>query len=397
MSSSPDSAARPLPRLARVWDGQIEPLNVARLKAETRRHLSCRARAGRSRTGAAARRGGRARDRSLRRVPDPGRRRAHALVSRDEEPAGRRGLRPHGIFQGRRPHGQARGESGLLSDRRPALADAAQPRRSARHRGRRDRRCEVRHFRRRPRAERSHAFFRKPRIGVGVRRVQPSARRRDGAGTGRGGHVRAASRAARSRHSRDDLRARRAWDDGGADCRCLRRGLSRRAVRPVDGRRAAGDQARGVDEFLRHRLALRRRHAAPRGRLVPGQSREGRGRPGAAEFQRRVRAWTNGRACCERTAGAQARRRTARGPGRSRRAWLRSPPRSRRIVRWSSCTAAGARSMPNWIAGRSRPGRSTDCASPIARRSTSSCRCWPARRTRNWSRRSWRSASRRSG
>ncbi len=35
MSSSPDSAARPLPRLARVWDGQIEPLNVARLKAET--------------------------------------------------------------------------------------------------------------------------------------------------------------------------------------------------------------------------------------------------------------------------------------------------------------------------------------------------------------------------
>jgi N-acetyl-gamma-glutamyl-phosphate reductase len=35
MSSSPDSAARPLPRLARLWDGQIEPLSVARLKAET--------------------------------------------------------------------------------------------------------------------------------------------------------------------------------------------------------------------------------------------------------------------------------------------------------------------------------------------------------------------------
>src|SRR5215475_2009624 len=31
MSSSPDSAARPLPRLARVWDGQVEPLNRARL------------------------------------------------------------------------------------------------------------------------------------------------------------------------------------------------------------------------------------------------------------------------------------------------------------------------------------------------------------------------------
>jgi N-acetyl-gamma-glutamyl-phosphate reductase len=34
MSSSPDSAARPLPRLARTWDGQVEPLNMARLAAE---------------------------------------------------------------------------------------------------------------------------------------------------------------------------------------------------------------------------------------------------------------------------------------------------------------------------------------------------------------------------
>jgi N-acetyl-gamma-glutamyl-phosphate reductase len=34
MSSSADSAARSLPRLARLWDGQIEPLNVARLKSE---------------------------------------------------------------------------------------------------------------------------------------------------------------------------------------------------------------------------------------------------------------------------------------------------------------------------------------------------------------------------
>src|SRR5215467_12537382 len=31
MSSGPDSAARALPRLARVWDGQVEPLNVDRL------------------------------------------------------------------------------------------------------------------------------------------------------------------------------------------------------------------------------------------------------------------------------------------------------------------------------------------------------------------------------
>ena len=33
MSSSADSAARPLPRLARVWDGQVEPLDRARLAA----------------------------------------------------------------------------------------------------------------------------------------------------------------------------------------------------------------------------------------------------------------------------------------------------------------------------------------------------------------------------
>ena len=31
MSSSADSAARPLPRLARVWDGTVEPLNPQRL------------------------------------------------------------------------------------------------------------------------------------------------------------------------------------------------------------------------------------------------------------------------------------------------------------------------------------------------------------------------------
>lgn len=34
MSSSADSAARPLPRLARVWDGQVQPLDHDRLAAE---------------------------------------------------------------------------------------------------------------------------------------------------------------------------------------------------------------------------------------------------------------------------------------------------------------------------------------------------------------------------
>jgi N-acetyl-gamma-glutamyl-phosphate reductase len=34
MSSSADSAARPLPRLARIWDGKVEPLNPSRLAKE---------------------------------------------------------------------------------------------------------------------------------------------------------------------------------------------------------------------------------------------------------------------------------------------------------------------------------------------------------------------------
>ena len=33
MSSSADSAARPMPRLARLWDGQVEPLSPERLAA----------------------------------------------------------------------------------------------------------------------------------------------------------------------------------------------------------------------------------------------------------------------------------------------------------------------------------------------------------------------------
>jgi N-acetyl-gamma-glutamyl-phosphate reductase len=35
MSSSAESAARPLPRLARVWDGAVEPLNIEKLASES--------------------------------------------------------------------------------------------------------------------------------------------------------------------------------------------------------------------------------------------------------------------------------------------------------------------------------------------------------------------------
>src|SRR5687768_16316392 len=35
MSSSPDSAARPMPRLARVFTGQLEPLNRGKLASDS--------------------------------------------------------------------------------------------------------------------------------------------------------------------------------------------------------------------------------------------------------------------------------------------------------------------------------------------------------------------------
>ena len=76
---------------------------------------------------------------------------------------------------------------------------------------------------------------------------------------------------------------------GGTGRRRVRGRLPRRAVRPADRRRAAGDQACRVDEFLRHRLATRRGIAPPRARGVPRQSREGRGGSGASELQRRLR------------------------------------------------------------------------------------------------------------
>ena len=77
--------------------------------------------------------------------------------------------------------------------------------------------------------------------------------------------------------------------DERSDRRRVRATLRRRAVRAADRRCAAGDQARRVDELLRHRLAARRRRAPARDRRVPRQPRQRRRRPGAAELQRRVR------------------------------------------------------------------------------------------------------------
>ena len=73
---------------------------------------------------------------------------------------------------------------------------------------RRDYRREVGRVRRGQGGDRSHAFLRESRQRVGVRRVQPPPHGRDGAGARTGRHVRAPPCAAQSRHSRNDLRPR---------------------------------------------------------------------------------------------------------------------------------------------------------------------------------------------
>src|SRR6185295_1838043 len=69
----------------------------------------------------------------------------------------------------------------------------------------------------------------------------------------------------------------------------LHRLVRSRAVRATDGRRVARNQARGVDQFLRHRLASGRVRPPHGDRGLSGQSGERRGGTGAAELQRRVR------------------------------------------------------------------------------------------------------------
>ena len=90
MSSSADSAARPLPRLARIWDGQVEPLNTRAAGAdETDLTFLAVPENAAAELAPPLRRAGRSRDRSVRRVPDQGRCGAVAVVSGDEVTAGR--------------------------------------------------------------------------------------------------------------------------------------------------------------------------------------------------------------------------------------------------------------------------------------------------------------------
>ena len=156
-----------------------------------------------------------------------------------------------------RDRGCARGAklvacAGLLPDggRAGARAAGAGGARLGRHHHRR----QVRRLGRRQGADRADALLRSGREPVSLRRLRAPARRRDRAGAGRAGDLRAAPGAARPRHPRDDLRARAGRHDRGRHQRRLRARLQGLAVHPAAGRRAAGHQARGAHELLRHRL-----------------------------------------------------------------------------------------------------------------------------------------------
>ena len=105
------------------------------------------------------------------------------------------------------------------------------------------RRREIGRVGRRQDAVRANAFLRGPRQPGGVRRVRPPPRRRNRAGHRRRDprsapdHFRAASRAARSRHPVDDLRAPGARHD-------RRRRWRRSTSRPTRRRRSSGSSDR---------------------------------------------------------------------------------------------------------------------------------------------------------
>ncbi len=131
----------------------------------------------------------------------------------------------------RRAHYEPR----LLSHRRAAGARAAGRDRAAGRRGRHRR--KVGHLGSRQEAERPDALFGKPRQRVGLRRLRPPASARNRAGARRAGHVRAAPRPARSRHSRNDLRP------GAAGHDIARRGRSD-GERPTRTRHSCGSRAK---------------------------------------------------------------------------------------------------------------------------------------------------------
>jgi hypothetical protein len=88
-----------------------------------------------------------------------------------------------------------------------------------------------------------NAFFRSPWQPGGLRRLQPSARRRNRAGARARGHVHAAPGAARPRHSLDDLRTGAGGHDRSRVGRRADAGLRRRDVRATHRIGAAGESS----------------------------------------------------------------------------------------------------------------------------------------------------------
>ena len=259
MSSSADSAARPLPRLARVWDGQVEPLNTERLKRPGGPRVSGRAGAGGRGAGAAARGRRRARDRSVGRVPHPRRGGALAVVSGHQGAAGRRRLRSDRALQGRRA--RTRGSSPTRAAiRRPRCWRCCRSRRpvcSTRRPGVIiDAKSGISGAGRAP-SDRTHFSENHGSVsayGVFGHRHVAEMEQELGASVTFVPHL-----VPLDRGILETIYVRvRAGHDRRADRGRLRRRVSRRAVRAADRRGAAGDQARRVDELLRHRLAARR-------------------------------------------------------------------------------------------------------------------------------------------
>ncbi len=336
----------PLPRLARVWDGEVEPLNAGRLAREVDVVFLAVPEEASAELGAAARRGRRARDRSVGRVPHSRTRRCARAGIRPRRalPAGRR-VRTDRALPRRRPRARARGEPRLLSDGGAALAAAAREGRPARRGRRRRHRREVRASR--ARAARRAIARTSPRTtdrcaayGVFGHRHVAEMEQELGAAVTFVPHLVPLDRGiletiyvtAGARRRPTDRIARRARarptppsrSCGSRATRCRRSSTSRG---PTSATSAGGSSAGS------RRLVIV---------VVHRQSREGRGRPGAAELQRRLRLRRADGACCDgrwcsssaaSSRDADARAAHRRGHGRARRATATARRRARRRPR----------------------------------------------------------------
>ena len=182
--SQATSAPRRLPALARVWDGEVRPLDLDKCDREADVAFLALPEAASAEVAPALLTAG------LRVVDLSG-----AFRLRTQTRAQRwypaTAAMPDGVAYGLTEFeheairvGTTGVESGLLSDGRAARAAAAGARRTDRAGERRRHRREIGIFRRGQGANRADAFFREPRQRRGLRRVRPSSHAGDGAGAG---------------------------------------------------------------------------------------------------------------------------------------------------------------------------------------------------------------------